>query len=246
MIQKLPTSQIIHFKVEDVLPTREDVLRHIGIPRHVPVPTTSLELYSKCFKIFKQIVQPVGIIREISINQFEKVYHGEGLNSTDTPLEHIYHKAKYLAMYVITMGQVISEKINSFFFNHDYPEGAMLDAIASIAADDAVRLFEEYYSPVAQLMSTNKNDIGILGYSPGYCGWHISAQKKLFEFLKPEQIGITINESFLMQPIKSVSGVLVGGKKAIHFFKNDFPFCIDCKSYSCLIRMRDMDNHNSK
>jgi hypothetical protein len=239
-------SQIIYFRTEDVLPEREKVLPHIGIPKHIPAPYTSLELFSKCFDIFQQIVQPVGIIKEISIDLFEKVYQGEGLNAKDTPLQHIYPRADYLLLYALTMGKNVCEKIDSLFSIHDYAEGAMLDAIASIAADDAVNLLDEYYQPISQLMSSPKNDFIFLGYSPGYCGWHISSQRKLFELLEPEQIGITINESFLMQPIKSVSGILVGGEKNIHFFKNDFLFCDDCKSYSCLIRMRNLENSNLK
>ena len=46
-------------------------------------------------------------------------------------------------------------------------------------------------------------------FSPGYCGWHVSGQQMLFPMF-PEQppCGVTLSESSLMSPIKSVSGVL--------------------------------------
>ena len=46
-------------------------------------------------------------------------------------------------------------------------------------------------------------------FSPGYCGWHVSEQPKLFS-LFPEQnpCGIELTESCLMLPIKSVSGII--------------------------------------
>jgi hypothetical protein len=80
----------------------------------------------------------------------------------------------------------------------------------------------------------------VLGYSPGYCGWHISGQKKLFAYLHPERIGITLNNSYLMTPLKSVTGVLVAGPPEIHRFKPDFPFCRHCRTYSCLERFKHL------
>jgi hypothetical protein len=80
-------------------------------------------------------------------------------------------------------------------------------------------------------------DTRVLPYSPGYCGWHITAQARLFEFLHPEDIGITLNSSYLMQPLKSVSGVLVAGKGEIHKFRPKFSFCADCKTHQCVERM---------
>lgn len=49
-------------------------------------------------------------------------------------------------------------------------------------------------------------------YSPGYCGWSVSEQHKLFSLLPPDFCGISLTESALMQPEKSVSGVIgIGG-----------------------------------
>ncbi len=94
------------------------------------------------------------------------------------------------------------------------------------------------------LISSDKfgKNSALLRYSPGYCGWHITGQKKLFEELKPESIGITLNSSYLMQPIKSISGVMISGDKNIHFFENNFSFCADCKTISCKERMKKLLN----
>ena len=46
-------------------------------------------------------------------------------------------------------------------------------------------------------------------YSPGYCGWHVSEQQKLFPlFPIAAPCGIRLTDSSLMLPIKSVSGVI--------------------------------------
>ncbi|MFH1765721.1 MAG: vitamin B12 dependent-methionine synthase activation domain-containing protein, partial [Gemmatimonadota bacterium] len=82
--------------------------------------------------------------------------------------------------------------------------------------------------------------VRVLPYSPGYCGWHITGQKELFAFLDPQQIGISLNASCLMSPIKSVSGVLVVGHPEIHDFENDFDFCFDCATWECRSRIASL------
>ena len=45
-------------------------------------------------------------------------------------------------------------------------------------------------------------------YSPGYCGWDVAQQKKLFELFPSGACGVSLTASNLMLPIKSVSGVI--------------------------------------
>jgi hypothetical protein len=82
-----------------------------------------------------------------------------------------------------------------------------------------------------------------LRYSPGYCGWHISGQRKLFDFLKPETIGISLRESHLMEPLKSVSGVVIVGPAGIHAFQDEYPFCERCKTHGCRERIGSPATH---
>jgi len=74
-------------------------------------------------------------------------------------------------------------------------------------------------------------------FSPGYCGWNVKGQKQLFEYLHPEEVGITLGESFLMTPLKSISGVLVAGQPDIFEFEDSYPFCKNCSSRTCRERI---------
>jgi cobalamin-dependent methionine synthase I len=44
-------------------------------------------------------------------------------------------------------------------------------------------------------------------YSPGQYKWTIEEQKEIFEMVDGSKIGVRLNESYLMVPFKSVSGV---------------------------------------
>ncbi len=79
------------------------------------------------------------------------------------------------------------------------------DAIGSIIAEktaDCMEIALDEYIRNRGWKHTNR-------FSPGYCGWHVSEQKKLFPlFPSAEPCGIRLTDSSLMLPIKSVSGVI--------------------------------------
>lgn len=54
-------------------------------------------------------------------------------------------------------------------------------------------------------------------FSPGYCGWHVSEQHKLFALMPAaEPCGVRLTPSALMLPIKSVSGIIGLGPDVRH------------------------------
>lgn len=53
-------------------------------------------------------------------------------------------------------------------------------------------------------------------FSPGYCGWHVSEQQLLFPLFHGDTCGVTLNDSSLMLPIKSVSGLIGIGPDVRH------------------------------
>ena len=79
------------------------------------------------------------------------------------------------------------------------------DAIGSVIAEktaDCMEIALDEYIRDRGWRHTNR-------FSPGYCGWHVSEQKKLFPlFPSAEPCGIRLTDSSLMLPIKSVSGVI--------------------------------------
>jgi hypothetical protein len=85
-----------------------------------------------------------------------------------------------------------------------------------------------------------------LRYSPGYCGWDITGQRQLFQALRPEEIGITLRESCLMEPLKSISGVLVAARPEVHRFDNNYPFCSACTTQTCRSRITAIDSGADK
>ena len=69
-------------------------------------------------------------------------------------------------------------------------------------------------------------------YSPGYCSWNIREQRGIFDLLPSDEIGVKLLPSFLMKPIKSVSGIIGIGKGKV-----PGPYMCDmCNMTNCLVK----------
>jgi hypothetical protein len=179
-----------------------------------------------------------GLLCPVAAGEFAGIFHGRGLNAPGAPLEKIFPRADRLHLFAFTLGDTISAEIQRLFAGVDFALGSVLDAVASLAADQAGRVAEAWAEEQANDGRGSGTAPRAFLYSPGYCGWHISAQERLFAHLRPEQIGMRLNASFLMTPLKSISGVLVTGPARIHRISAAHPFCAQCKSPAC--REREM------
>lgn len=79
-------------------------------------------------------------------------------------------------------------------------------------------------------------------YSPGYCGWSLREQAKLFAFFEGSTCGITLNESCLMTPIKSISAVVPLGTG----IKVQPYGCAICQKENCYKRKTKINHENER
>jgi len=232
--------EIVEINKNDIIPKRDEVFETQGIPQGKTVPKKILSILDEAIGIFLSSSHPAAIIAEVSVPEFDTTYKGEGMNEKETPLDAVFRKADNLALFAATIGEEVSHKINQLFDVNEFALASMLDSVASASADKTGDVLEKHFYDILKSKSKISSSTGILRYSPGYCGWHISGQKKLFELLHPEEIGIQLLSSYLMKPLKSVTGVIVSGDKKIHIFKDSYPFCAHCKSHSCRDRIRNL------
>jgi hypothetical protein len=228
----------LEIPVHEIKPDQDSVLETQGVPSGQELTEDVKTLLKKATDLFLEFSEPRAVISDISMPEFEAVYEGQGSNDKDTPLDEIFRKADSLALFAVTIGERVTKKIYELFKANDFALGSMLDSVASAGTDKAAGRVESRYFDLLSEKGEITPSKGILRFSPGYCGWHMSGQKRLFEFLRPEDIGITLLDSFLMKPLKSISGVLVAGDKEIFVFDDSYPFCGVCKSRSCQERIK--------
>jgi hypothetical protein len=232
--------QIIDISLSEVEPVGEDVLGSQGIPPGAELPKEVKRLFDKAVNDLFALSEPRAVFAEISVPGFATVYAGEGLNEKETPLGDVLIKAEGLMLFAVTLGDAISNQIDELFKTNEFALGSMLDSAASVAAENVADVVQDLVFDILMEEKRNHEKAGIMRFSAGYCGWHMSGQRKLFEFLCPEDIGITLLDSYLMKPLKSISGVMVAGEKNIFVFEDSYPFCSQCNTHSCRDRIREL------
>ena len=232
--------QVVHIPPPAAVPGREAVLRRVGVPPQA-APGPRLEaLLGEALKTLAATAAPAGVLAPIAVTDFAGVYQGDGGNEPETPLAGIFPRAEDLALFAVTLGPRVVEKIARLFASRDYALASLLDAAASEATEAAAGFVEGRFRDTLAARHRLGPATGLLRYSPGYCGWHVSGQGALLSFVRAEEIGIRLRETFLMEPLKSMSGVIVSGPREIHEFADDYGFCHSCRTRTCRARIRDV------
>jgi hypothetical protein len=228
----------IDFFLDDITPAPRDVVVAQGMPLGAPVPDRIGSIVDQAIDAFRASSKPVGVVHEVEADTLAGIVEGGGPSAPDFVLGIVSARGGSFALYAATVGREVSERIAGLFADGDFALGAALDAAASVAADRCSQVLSDMFLSELRSRGAATGTHHVLGYSPGYCGWHLSAQRELFEHLQPERIGISLNEGFLMEPTKSVSGVLVSGPTPVHDFQPGFSYCSECRSRSCQFRIR--------
>ena len=236
------------FSADEVAPARQSVFELQGITTSAAVSDRVDALYAEALGLYQATVDAQGLVAAITKDEFETIYEGEGRNDSPAPVADIFPHADQLALFAVTLGPRISMEIGDRFRANDLALASMLDSVASAAADRTADVLQHHYAEslrrkladTPESSADRKNRHAALRYSPGYCGWHVSGQRKLFDCLRPERIGLSLRSSFLMDPLKSISGVLIAGPKEIHEFPDNYDFCSRCDNRGCRERIRTL------
>jgi len=137
-------------------------------------------------------------------------------------------KSEKIALFLCTAGPGIGEWSKKLMAEGETLKGYVVDVVGSEVVETAMDKIQDYLEAEMKqkgLFITNR-------YSPGYCGWKVSEQQKLFSFFPENFCSVKLSDTSLMYPIKSVSGVIGIGKDAR---KKNYP-CKLCDDKNCIYR----------
>jgi hypothetical protein len=232
--------EVIQLSIDEVTPEPSEVLESQGMTARA-LPARITALLDSALEIFRELAEPRGILQDWPLSQFEALYDGNGMNSPEGPVPLIAPKSDALAIFAATMGESLITKSSELFAQGGAALGFMLDAVNSSGAERMGRAMCQRFIRLLPEELRNSRRLAGQYYSPGHCGWHISGQTKLFEALRPEEIGVSLNANWVMQPVKSISGFLIAGDLSIHRFKPAFSFCKECKEHKCVQRLKILE-----
>lgn len=181
--------------------------------------------YKSGFKIFKT--------RKIRLDIDSFIIDNRTFNCGKIIISNL-QKSETLGFMIATIGNEISNWTKSLMNSNEILKGYLVDKIASeiieMVADETELKMNEMLVQFGY-KTTNR-------YSPGYCGWNVSDQQKLFALLPNNFCEVIINENSMMFPIKSISAVIGMGSSVE---RKDYQ-CSICEVDFCYKRERDEKN----
>ncbi len=201
-------------------------------PGIAPEPVTILTReVSEELRLMGDIRAEYRTFNNITFYQEEKSIGVDGVIFAVRPIVYRQIKdADEMALFICTAGPAIGEMSHRSMKEGDLLKGYIYDVIGSEVVENAAdRMQEELKDEAAARGKKITNR-----YSPGYCGWDVAEQHKLFTFFSNNFCGITLTESALMNPVKSVSGIIGLGRDVKYA-----PYqCHICGDRTCIYRNR--------
>jgi hypothetical protein len=137
-------------------------------------------------------------------------------------------KSDSAALFLCTAGDEIGIRSRKAMQDRDFLKGYIYDVIGSEVVESAADLMQDKLEQAAAsegLKITNR-------YSPGYCGWDVAEQHKLFQLIPDNFCEIRLTESALMSPEKSISGIIGIGREV----RSNSYTCRICDMKDCIYR----------
>ena len=131
-----------------------------------------------------------------------------------------------------TIGEAVEDAVTRHFDEGRYAHSVLLDAAATAAVEQVCDACETMLRPQFAKEGFSMR----WRFSPGYGDWDVHAQPDLLRLTQAETIGVSLTESFMLRPRKSVTaviGLLRGGADA----GKDAPKgCAVCPKRDCPFR----------
>ncbi|OGU84266.1 MAG: hypothetical protein A2499_00325 [Stygiobacter sp. RIFOXYC12_FULL_38_8] len=138
-------------------------------------------------------------------------------------------RSESMAVFCVTIGSEMESYSKELIRNGDPLLGYVYDTVASEAVESSANVLHDHITEQMRKSGFKVTN----GYSPGYCNWKVDEQHLLFSLLPGNFCGISLTEMALMQPIKSISGIIGGG----HNVKFSDYSCDECTIKDCTQRL---------
>lgn len=165
----------------------------------------------------------------------DKQRHKLNINGTELDVKKIIYgqliRSEAIAAFLCTAGNGIGVRAEELTRRGDFLEGYIMDAVGSEIVEAAMDKIQDDLEQRVLADGLRITD----RYSPGYCGWNVSEQQKLFSLFPDGFCGVTLTPHSLMQPIKSVSGIIGIG----HQVSRKGYACNVCEMADCIYRNKD-------
>jgi hypothetical protein len=157
----------------------------------------------KAIEIGEKLLEPRVIYKSFQIDKIEeeRVYLEGGSYFQSGHLAVLLEGADRIMVCCCTIGSALEKKVGELSNQGELMLAYFLDIYGATAVGVLGKsLYNQLQKELIGLGTT-------VPMEPGQLDWHVLDQRVLFQLLHPEEIGITLSDSLMMNPFKSISSV---------------------------------------
>ncbi|HWM76091.1 MAG TPA: vitamin B12 dependent-methionine synthase activation domain-containing protein [Methylomirabilota bacterium] len=210
----------------------QEVLRFQGYKKGRDIPdATVLALFDEALALGESLMEPRFVYRATKVTgQGPDVIQAGGEELHIPEIGRLWGPLETVGAGICTVGRAIEDRVRELWDERELPLAMMLDSVGSAAVESLAEYVNDLLCQAAipaELKVTNR-------VSPGYAGWDTAEQAALFRLCPGLPIDVTLNDSCVMVPGKSIS-ILVGigpAARVDHYFTQ----CRRCWMRDCAYR----------
>lgn len=187
------------------LPYRQ-IMSRLGYSDQTKVPAQQLDLLTKHIQSAFALISPKGVYTCLAIanNDGQIVTLEDNTQIACPGVAKMLKNCQEVWLAAASIGREISELTAKKFAAGDGAAASITDAVGSECADAAMNFLQTY---AATQLKRSGRILSDCRFSPGYGNWPLTAQKNFFSWLNLEELGLTLNDSMLLIPEKSVTAL---------------------------------------
>ncbi|MGD9034273.1 MAG: vitamin B12 dependent-methionine synthase activation domain-containing protein [Desulfobacteraceae bacterium] len=181
-----------------------------------------------------ELLKPLLYYRRDKIEMASRdfVHLSGGLSLRSRKLSKSMENCEEIVCFIATVGNKVESQTKRLMEENRLSEAYILDAMGSVAVENMVEKFHRRMMSKYEMEGKGVT----LPFSPGYCDWPLSDQKKLFSVFDLFHLKVKLTDSCLMLPRKSISGVFGVIPSCVSLPVRSYNPCSECEKRDCIVR----------
>ncbi len=198
---------VIFFNSINIPVPRREIFRRLGYRKGITrIGKGQKEVIEDYIEYALSLIHLRGAGRRISIKEksSSNIVLSNGVVFESKGLSKMIGDCEEIILMGATAGDDVIESIREDTEANQLTRGVVLDAVASEMVDASLDWIVDYFN--RELRRENKR-LTKSRFSAGYGDFTLENQKKIYDILEFERIGVKINENYILMPEKSVTAV---------------------------------------
>ena len=198
---------VVFFNSINIPVPRREIFRRLGYRKGITrVGKGQKEVIEDYIEYALSLIHLRGAGRRISIKEksSSNIVLSNGVVFESKGLSKMIGDCEEIILMGATAGDDVIESIREDTEANQLTRGVVLDAVASEMVDASLDWIVDYFN--RELRRENKR-LTKSRFSAGYGDFTLENQKKIYDILEFERIGVKINENYILMPEKSVTAV---------------------------------------